>query len=530
MTDSPLTFVTLPPEVIGEIVSVLPKVDLLRLRCVSRHLAFIITPHAFRSLNLHGCGDRPERFMKIAESNHLSGYVREINCDTWGGRHADYPEGPRKFTPNNLDRDFPSDFFDALPFLVCFRNLKALHLRCGRDHDTPYFTIMREPPSFLRAIFDIIFHCLAGTWSDDKQRQLQDAWRGGGYKAKKTPLNLPTDLIPITTLTISNLIEYTDPLLTNSTQFQSVLGSSSLVDLRLYIATQTYGKHREWDLDTETPEQYEMFTSLPSTWLSLSVAANLQVLSLYCHERWGWLPQIDSQMNGLDGEIPNLKVLSLGRFVFSHPSQIDWVGSLGLEKLYLHDCAVLHKSAKPINVRMSKIAAARRARGRDIFANEEGYNGENPDDVFPGYIGWHNILSHWRESMSELRVFKVAYGEKVRQTRRDPRDPFLYTSTQSANVFRYFDSPSTNDSGHVVSDNGNGKVHTHEDRLAYVYYEGFDGGAEVASYMKARNASLELIGEKYLERGLTSKDEAALSLLEATVEARRMRMVLYRGQ
>lgn len=119
---------------------------------------------------------------------------------------------------------------------------------------------------------------------------------GEYYKAKKTVPNLPTDPIPITTLTIANLIQYTDPLITNLSQLKCIMESKSLANVRLYVATETYGKYREWDLNSETPEQYDMFSNLPSTWLALSAGANLQVLSLHCHERWGWLPQIDSQM------------------------------------------------------------------------------------------------------------------------------------------------------------------------------------------------------------------------------------------
>lgn len=223
--------------------------------------------------------------------------------------------------------------------------------------------------------------------------------------------------------------------------------------------------------------------------------------------------------------MPKLKVLSLGRFVFSHLWQIDWFASLELEQLYLHDYAILYKFAVPLSTSMTFTAG--HVRERDIFSGQSGHNEKDPGDVFPGHILWHTILSHWRKSMLKLKIFKASYGPKIRQAGRDPRDPFLCKSTQRANAFRNFDYPLQDTSSQRLSEHGTCKSKTaHGDQLAYVYYENLDRGTEFASHMKTKNASLEIVSEKYINSSLFSKDEAALSLLECTVEARRTRTVL----
>ncbi|KAH7171249.1 hypothetical protein EDB81DRAFT_678192 [Dactylonectria macrodidyma] len=510
--------VTLPPEIVIKISSSLPRVDQFRLRSVCRQLALTLTPQLFRSIRLNGIGHYPLCFMNIAETKHLRGLVREISLDT--SSCSSECQFPRAFSPNKLNYQFPSEFFDALLFLRCFPNLKKLHVRMGVDERNPYVTVMRKPPKIFRAVLEILFHVLAGTWTDERQQQLQIKWKDGGFKAKRAPSNPPLVPIPITTLTISNVMEYTEPLFTDLEPFKSVFESSSIVDFRLYVATQTYGKYREWSNGIESPEQYAMFCDVPSTWLSLSLAANLHILSIYSHERWGWLPRLDSEMTGVNEDIPNLRILSLGRFTFSHESQIGWFSSLGLEELYLHDCAVLHKKAKPKNKRARRIAAARRARGRDIFS-DAGWN-QVPDDHFPGDIRWHTILDRWCESMSNLRVLKMFPEEKARQ---DRRDPFLWNqSAQRANVFQYFNRDLPNlfeNEGLSKKDlkDLNNQV-SNESPLTYVCYEGTDIGAELGSYMRSKNANLENVDKKSLEKGLIGKDEAALELLESIVRGK----------
>ncbi|KAH7163349.1 hypothetical protein B0J13DRAFT_35274 [Dactylonectria estremocensis] len=533
MATSIFALVTLPPELVVKISSSLSRHDQFRLRSVCRQLALIVTPQLFRDIRLHGCGYGPTCFMNIAETEHLRGLVREINLETSSG--SSQCQFPRTFTPNELNRQFPSEFFDALLFLRCFPNLTTLHVGIGNDEHNSYITHTQKPPMIFREVIEIAFHVLAGTWTDERQQQLQIKWKEGGFVAKRAPsipLSVPMDPIPITTLTIFNIMEYTEPLFTDLDPFKSIFESRSLVDFRLYIATQTYGKQREYGaLDPiQIPEQYAMFSGLPSAWLSLSLAANLQVLSIYCHERWGWLPRLDSEMTGPNGDMPNLKVLSLGRFTFSHQSQIDWFGSLELKELYLHDCAVLHKKATPKNTRVRKIAAARRARGRDIFS-DDGWS-RIPENDFPGDIRWNTIFDQWRESMTNLRVFKAVQEEKTRQ---DRRDPFLwYQSAQRANVFRYFSSalPNTFDSEKssdketflkrhlrdIERDFGNQL--SNESPLAYVCYEDSAFSIKLDVYNRSRNANLENVDKKSLEKGLISKDEAALELFESMVHGR----------
>ncbi|KAF7548848.1 hypothetical protein G7Z17_g6783 [Cylindrodendrum hubeiense] len=524
-----VTLIALPVEIIIKILSLLPKSALICLRSVNRDLALIVTPLAFRSLRLQGYGDDPQRFMKIAESNTLREFVREVTCDTWAGPDVDHRNGPDINIPHDPAYNFPSDFFDSLSFLLCFRNLDTLNLRFSYDCGEKDYTSVRENYTFRRHILDTIFHCLAGTWSKEKQREI--CVEESDYEIKKFPPNIPISPISLTTLTISNLADYNDPLFTESGVFRAVLNLRSLVDVRLYIATTT-----ESPLRVETtrfPEKYDMFESLPSTWLSSPVAANLQVLSIYCHEWWGWLPKMDFR---LVDELQNLKVLALGRFVFSHEWQIDWFGSLGLQEFYLDDCAVLHQAVQVV-VDQSRSIVGQDAHGKKIIVSNAGYYDAELDInvISPGRIRWHNLLCHWRDSMSKLRVFKMGHGERARPrpTRYDEFFPDLFLSD---NAFRNFDCPPPNATGYDMFRKGTGMSQSREKQLAYVFYSGNEWEGNFDTYMETRNYFLETEGEDTvrsmyegrrdwsLEDGLIAKDGMALNLFISTLEARQISM------
>ncbi|KAM5353569.1 hypothetical protein ACJ41O_000219 [Fusarium nematophilum] len=531
---------SLPDEILHGIAPLLPKSALLRLRCVSRRFSSIATPHAFRSLRFRAYEDEPELFIRVAESEKLRPLVREINCDTWIG--PDFV--PRQHHPYKI----PSAFFDALPFIGLFRNLDALHLRLAYDCGDKMS--VEETPDFRYRILDTVFRSLAGAWSEDRQREIDDKlWFENlfHYRIGKVPAQIPQAPIALKALTVSNLQDLNDTRLTNSDAFRTIMCSTSLVDLRLYIATHTDGFDREFT--SRHREKYDMFESLPSTWLRPEVAANLQVLSLYCHEPWGWYPKLDLRQVGAGGGMPNLKVLALGNFVFSHEWQMEWLASLNLEKLYIDGCAILFQAFHTLELDTSQ-TVLEKPDGEEVQLSNEGYLARGSRrlgnqfelEPFQPSLRWHTILTHWSKSMTNLRVFKMGVGDwdaapvqtVAAAVASDPSkssdakaavQPFTY------NGFRYFDCPSPGTNGNDVFRNGTGIDGECDGTFDYVYwwdnYESHDALWEEREEEK-EDMDEEEWNESYgedearkLGDEVKEKDKAALDLLLSTVEARR---------
>lgn len=533
-----ISLTSLPLETVTHIVSLLPRFALLSLRCVNRQLGFIATTYAFRSLRLQAYGNSPGHFISIAESKKLSFLVREVTCDTWIGPEFEYR--------TNEGFEIPAEFLTALPFLGSLRNLRALHLRFHQDCASPssYRGVVEETVDFRYRILDTIFQCLAGTWSNQRQRKLDQSFGPdsvfAGHQLTQTPAAKITQLPSLTTLTISNLADFNDPRLTTSDAFKTILGSSSLTDMRLYITTETSGRRREWN--SSYPEKFDMFESLPATWLS-PVASNLRTLSLYSREFWGWHPKADFR---LIDSLPQLKVLALGKYTFSHQWQVDWVASLDLEELYLDDCHILYQALCPMPMDHSTEVIGKDDKGDDIVISNEGYirrdieGSQDPDKLikkveFP--LRWHTIFSHWRKSMLSLTVFKIGRGawrEAPKETcdaategdpskpdddNEDGLDAAVLSHAFEHNAFRYFDCPTPGSSGDKYR-HGTGMSKVYRIEFLYVYkmVGEWVGWAEWIEWKRRYGEG----GEWEFEDDLQAKDEAALSLLMSTTEGRRI--------
>ncbi|KAK8091727.1 hypothetical protein PG997_002088 [Apiospora hydei] len=119
---------------------------------------------------------------------------------------------------------------------------------------------------------------------------------------------------------------------------------------------------------------------------------------------------------------PNLRVLSLGCYVFSYKWQVDWIESLGhqngrggLEELYLKDCPIMWE-ARVHSALDDSITELQTANGEVIQISNEGYPTNQslqlPDDLsglievsFP--LRWSGVLDHWANSTlsSTLKTF-----------------------------------------------------------------------------------------------------------------------------
>ncbi|KAH6974147.1 hypothetical protein BKA56DRAFT_428492, partial [Ilyonectria sp. MPI-CAGE-AT-0026] len=434
---------SLPLEVVTQIVSLLPRFAVLPLRCVNGQLELSATPYAFRSLRLQAFGNSPGHFIAIVESEKLSLLVREVTCDTWIGPGFEY-RGRERF-------EIPAEFLTALPFLGSLPNLKALHLRfhqdCAGHHSD---RTVEETVDFRYRILDTIFQCLAGTWSDQRQRKLDQSFGPNsvfaGHQSTQIPATKITRLPSLNTLTISNLADFNDVRLTSSDAFKAILSSSSLTDMRLFVTTDISDSGRRIGWNSPYSDNLDMFESLPATWV-LPVASNLRTLSLYSRGLWGWHPKADFRRIG---PLPQLKVLALGKYTFSHQWQVDWVASLGLEEIYLDDCHILYQAQCPMPMDESTEGYIR----RDV---ESAQDPTFRKLQFP--LRWHTIFSHWRTSMLSLKVFKMGRGVwkgapketfnaaaegitlKPDGDYKAGFDAAVLSHALEHNVFRYFDCP-----------------------------------------------------------------------------------------
>ncbi|KAJ4309833.1 hypothetical protein N0V84_011286 [Fusarium piperis] len=365
----------LSPEIWSNICSFLLKPTLSNLRLTSRQMDHIALPHLFRNLRLEGFDGSAERVINIAKSPKLRGLIRDLSIDPWVGNDFQYNA--------NEDYELPKEFMDALPYVRCFEKVTAMHLR---------------------------FSEFCGMWTKERQEEIDDN-AGLEYDPQypEDDLGVPLDhVMPLTQLTISNLADYSDPFIIKSEAWKKLLSLKSLIDLKLFIATESEEASPESAVYFE--EKYEFFEDLPSSWLSSPIADNLRVLSLFYRDYWGWFPKFDFRLIGQDGSpFPQLKVLALGNYVFSHDWQIDWFasvgsknGSGGLEELYLDDCPILTRARQ-----LGPLSSSDPGYPRTRTVMQPG---QWHPEMYEFSLRWHQVLSRWKESMKALKVFRIGHG------------------------------------------------------------------------------------------------------------------------
>jgi hypothetical protein len=402
----------LPPELWDSICSLLPKPSLSSLRLVSPKLNAIALPWSYREIRLEGFGNSAERFVKIAKSPRLRNLVRELTIDTSVG--PDFSYNCNDCFP------YPTEFLDALVYMHCFNSLSAIHLRfnqyCGQDDRVGL--VVEETYGFRYRVLDTVFHCIAGMWTVDKQMEIEEKTEDElEYYERTYPEDEFTgsfsQAMPLKELTIANLADCYDPDLASSDAFKKVISMPSLTNLKLFVTTE---KNEDYDDSTaHYEEKYGFFEFLPGTWLNQSISNNLTVLSLYARDYWGWFPKIDFRSM----KFPQLKILALGHYVFSHEWQIDWISSIGrgdggegLRELYLDDCPILFQACQ----------------ASPLDESDPGYpildsvlDHEEPE-THKYTMRWSHVLSRWAASMGGLREFRIGHGHWTAD--EAPKDTF----------------------------------------------------------------------------------------------------------
>ncbi|EWG49971.1 hypothetical protein FVEG_09313 [Fusarium verticillioides 7600] len=297
---------TLPEELQIHILGYIYKYSLIDLRLVSHTFSRLITPIIFRAIRVRAYRDEPQRFLNIAMAPHLRCHVRDVTCDTWTGSF-----------PTEKRLELVDEFFEAIPSICVFPKLDTLNILLERDGFHMYYNTQYR-------LLEMLFRCMEGSWQVHNYigRDTTSSPKVSGQQAKTGVSR------PLKTLSISNLVDVSSVKAMLS--FQSVMNSGALKDLRISAA----------DLNTEKCCQ-GVHHDLLEIVLSPRIAGNLQVLSLFSWASWGWFPNMDFRLVGAN-DLPNLKVLALGQFEFSQWWQVEWIGSLGIEKLYLDECTVLH--------------------------------------------------------------------------------------------------------------------------------------------------------------------------------------------
>lgn len=374
----------LPPETLGNVMSFLPQADVKNLRLVDHRFSSLATRQLFRRTRLLARAkdnNDPQRFIQLANSE-LSGLVREVSCDVSSIVYNGF------YYIEKDQFEFLPVFWDALPLLARFRNIQTLHLCFDANFALQDFK--SGSSQFRSRVLKTIFRILMGTFTKEVPKP-SDTLSSASIEIP--PSDAPASPITLSTLIISNLGDYHDPELTNMPEFKTAIGN--IKALRLDIA-QHKGRWGEWAFTETTaiPNQCQkMFTQLPLTWLSSTVAANLQVLSLHYQSYWGWFPNIDIRLIGGGNGMPKLRSLSLGHFVFSHQREVDWITSLGLEELFLEGCAVLAKH----------IGHPTTQKGFWTDDHESHATSKIHGEVERTNLWWHDIIWQIRTSMLNLK-------------------------------------------------------------------------------------------------------------------------------
>ncbi|KAM0221366.1 hypothetical protein ACHAQD_005270 [Fusarium lateritium] len=381
--------ITLVNEIWDGICSYLSHQSLANLRLASRRFNEIAVFQQYRSIRLEAFGDSVHQFVDIAKTLKLRNLVQEITIDTRVDLDFEY-SGTRAYP-------FPQAFMEALPHIRYFTNITSLHIRfeehCGQDY--VHGSRVEEVAELRYRVLDTIMHCAAGMWTLEKQRvidkilleYLYDKDEMVVFDYSDQDLEFThDDPFQLRELTVSNLADKDDPNVTSSEAWNTVISLPSLVNLKLFVTTEE---------NLHSPELGVYFEN----------NQRLRVLSLYFRDYWGWFPKMDFRLIGEDSPFPQLKVLGLGNYVFSHRWQIEWFakigkenGSGGLEELYLDDCPILEKA-------------------RQNGPLDDGYpdfviilEDQSRPSTHTFSLRWHEVFSHWKESMKGLKVLKMGSG------------------------------------------------------------------------------------------------------------------------
>ncbi|KAL1871107.1 hypothetical protein Daus18300_004852 [Diaporthe australafricana] len=280
---------------------------------------------------------------------------------------------------------------------------------------------------------ETILDCVSGSWTNEAQAQWDHRWQKWfelraealsrlsldaiireGPESFTTPQHFPDTAINLSVLTISNLPEKDSRHIMSSPALKRFLETQSLSTLQLLT---TSGRHNHaFTEGSILRNKYKFSESLPSSWLSPSISDRLRTLSLFAHDYWGWCPKMDfralSRGPNDTGGLPNLRTLALGRYVFSHQWQVDWIAQVGsdngrggLQELYLDDCPIMWRGRVHGPVDSEGFPQEEVMTSKVVHPNS--WNTVTVDVD----LRWSSVLEEWRQRMQSLKVFRMGLGD-----------------------------------------------------------------------------------------------------------------------
>ncbi|KAI1085488.1 hypothetical protein F5B20DRAFT_575003 [Whalleya microplaca] len=450
----------LPAEILIDIFTYLPHQSALAARRVNRYVGDCAASAAFRHISIRDVS-YTTRVIRIAKSPHLRPLVKEITISR-----------------QSRSRDFY--FSLALAHLVLFRNLNKINIRFKDQPSWPMATsrgnnMYRQKPGYeddVYFILAVVFKYLAGnwspTWQHDLQKNLKLHYIPDTLAAfQSIPLaEIEQEPIHLRALTIFNVAENNDPRLVSSKEFKRVIESKSIRELKMLVLSDQIRTSMDYHPSENT--ETDFFEHLPRTWFRPSMAQHLQVLSLFAHDYWGWNPKMDFRTvnpgKDIKSGFPSLRVLALGKYVFSHQWQVDWIASLGsdngrggLRELYLDDCPIMWEAIVDGPLSEGDITYTA-PDGQEFHISNEKYPVYRYSEYPPRYkeypytfdLRWHHVLSQWSASMPSLGVFKMGYGnwEHTTGAALGPRHrrQVIQPNSLHGGAFLDYDCPSPNPS------------------------------------------------------------------------------------
>lgn len=491
---------TLPEDVLRHIFSYVAHPTLLNCRLANHAVGLLATASAFRHVRLEATRS-PLPFVRIAESPELRYLVREVTVD------ATHPELDH-VEQHESGHLFYQQFLLALPRMRFFSNMRVLNLRFLDRLDfaasgsrrtvfwippPPRAPGLGAPLDASEGLLTVALQCLAGEWTQERQREwealLNFTWlmyEAGPEFSISSRAGMAEFLVPsagfslespicLSQLTISNLHDILEDGFYASSAFKSLFFVQPPPALKLLIAPRQHDNEPSEDIFQ--PDMYDFFEKLPTTWLAPPLASNLRELSLYCCDYFGWAPKLDMRMINLAGPgpvssaFPNLRVLALGNYVFSHQWQVDWIASLGrdngrggLEELYLDNSPIMWRAYVPGPLDDSVVDL-----GGGEKLDNQGYpvkevmTRQSPHDTLwdPVRVDfdlrWCTVLRTWQK-MSSLKVFRMGGGDwggnsiwrsmmanATTEDVADEEEALLWARRQEGTVHLNYDQPSANE-------------------------------------------------------------------------------------
>jgi len=360
--DRPLHLLSLPPELVAQILEAADREDLKNLRLVCRSIERYARYLLFSSLLLLPTDLSLQRWDSLLKTKATREDARHALIYTYQERYPNARQTVAGWTP-------PEEYHAALSRLRELPHLDKVELR---------FTsvCLFADPSF-----------------ENKDFRSQAL---GTLFAAIQAHNAEVDNRKIRSLAIKNLQNEIPNELLDSTAFRDT--QQGLRELHLQVGrdgydslfTHAYVGHRG-----EEP----FWPGLRRRWIA-PIVNQLTSLTIYCHNYWGYIPEFE--LEGL--HIPGLRQLALGNYTFARDTQLDWIlAHRHLEELTFDDCPIIHHIE--VSVLRCRVLGIDDSLFTDAPATIAPY-----DRALQYLTTWTTYLDRIRTGLTKLKKYQMGSG------------------------------------------------------------------------------------------------------------------------